>query len=320
MQEHQSEPFTREPDTLINVKIISTGSELAKVSRKLSFEDTRPVVVMTMGALHEGHCSLIRKAATIGQPVLVSIFVNPTQFAPHEDFNDYPRDLSRDCKVAEESGADLLFTPDTDEIYPEGLKNATTTAQRLKLPDVATRPGLEDAIRPNFFSGVCLVVSRLLELTKPRHCLFGEKDYQQLLVLKDMIKDRSDRFGIIEVEGAPTIRTESGLALSSRNMHLSEEQKDHALGLRRSLEAASTCATIEEAQVRMRQILVEHELDIDYAAIRDAVTLTPPTQSDRPLRALVAARLGSVRLIDNCEITLAQSPPRADEEVAPPEE
>ena len=299
------------------MKIITTGSELAKVTRKLSHEDSRPVVVMTMGALHEGHCSLIRKATTIGRPVLVSVFVNPTQFAPHEDFNDYPRDLEHDHRVAEEAGADLLFTPDADEIYPEGIKNATTAAQRLKLPDVATRPGLEDAIRPNFFSGVCLVVTRLLELTNPRHCLFGEKDYQQLLVLKDMIRERADRFGIIEVEGSPTIRAESGLALSSRNMHLSEEQKEHALGLRRSLEAASTCATIEEAQVRMRQILVEHELDIDYAAIRDAETLTPPTKSGRPLRALVAARLGSVRLIDNCEIQLAQSPPRAEGDADP---
>ena len=299
------------------MKIISTGSELTKVTRKLSSEDARPVVVMTMGALHEGHCSLIRKATTIGHPVLVSIFVNPTQFAPHEDFNDYPRDLEHDRKVAEEAGADLLFTPDANEIYPEGIKNATATAQRLKLPDVATRPGLEDAIRPNFFSGVCLVVSRLLELMNPRHCLFGEKDYQQLLVLKEMIRERSDRFGIVGVEGSPTIRAKTGLALSSRNMHLSEDQKEHALGLRRSLEAASTCSTIEEAQVRMRQILVEHELDIDYAAIRDAETLTPPTKSDRPLRALVAARLGSVRLIDNCEIQLAQSPPRMDAENDP---
>ncbi len=302
------------------MEIVSTASDLSKATRKLSCEDPRPVVVMTMGALHEGHCSLIRKATTIGHPVLVSVFVNPTQFAPHEDFNDYPRDLDRDCRVAEEAGADLLFTPDADEIYPEGLKNATTTAQRLKLPDVATRPGLEDAIRPNFFSGVCLVVSRLLELTNPRHCLFGEKDYQQLLVLKDMIREKSDRFGIIEVEGSPTIRAENGLALSSRNMHLSEEQKEHALGLRRSLEAASTCSTIEEAQVRMRQILVEHELDIDYAAIRDAKTLTPPTKADRPLRALVAARLGAVRLIDNCEIQLAQSPPRIDGENEPDKE
>ena len=296
------------------MKIITTGSELTKVTRKLPFEDSRPVVVMTMGALHEGHCSLIRRAAEIGRPVLVSVFVNPTQFAPHEDFKDYPRNLDQDCRIAEDSGADLLFAPDADEIYPEGIKNAIATAQRLKLPDVATRPGLEDAIRPNFFSGVCLVVSRLLELTKPRHCLFGEKDFQQLLVLKDLIKERADRFGIIEVEGSPTIRAESGLALSSRNIHLSEEQKEHALGLRRSLEAASSCTTIEEAQVRMRQILVEHELDIDYAAIRDSETLTPPTQSDRPLRALVAARLGAVRLIDNCEITLATASPEEEGE------
>ena len=278
-----------------------------ELQEQLNRLNTRaPILVPTMGALHPGHQALIRQAAAQEAPTVVSIFVNPTQFAAGEDFDEYPRPLDRDLEIAAAAGADIVFAPPCEEIYPEGQRAAHATAERIALPALATSPGLEDLIRPHFFAGVCLVVGRLLDMVKPGLCIFGEKDYQQLLVIRKMVQEKRSRFGELVVESSPTIRDTDGLALSSRNVHLSDSQRARALGIPRALEAAKQSLGIDEAQVTMRRVLAEHELDVDYAAIRHAELLSPPNQEDIPLRALIAARVGAIRLIDNCPISFPE--------------
>ena len=266
-----------------------------------------PNFVPTMGALHEGHLSLVQHAATLKGPCVVSIFLNPTQFAPGEDLESYPRTLESDLKDLEAAGADIVFVPTEQVVYPDGIEAARTAAQTLELPLVAVRPGLEEGHRPHFFGGVCLVVGRLLDLVRPSTCVMGEKDYQQLLVLQAMVRADRDRFGTLEVIGCPTVRDPDGLAMSSRNAYLNERTRPHALGLVRALEEAQRADSVRSAGLAMRRVLMEHELEVDYAVIRDAATLDRVSDSDnladRPLRALVAARLDGIRLIDNCSLT-----------------
>ena len=220
-------------------------------------------------------------------------------------------DLEHDRKVAEEAGADLLFTPDANEIYPEGIKNATATAQRLKLPDVATRPGLEDAIRPNFFSGVCLVVSRLLELMNPRHCLFGEKDYQQLAVVRRMVLDLSFP---VQIVGCPIVREENGLAMSSRNTYLSTEQYEAAAVLNRALRSAVDLALSgetngETVRSHITEMIATEPLVSapDYVAIVDAHSLESLDLLAGDVRIILAAHVGRPRLLDNMGLTIPTS-------------
>jgi pantoate--beta-alanine ligase len=295
------------------MEVVRIQQELQERVNTLGGQES--ILVPTMGALHEGHQALIEQAAEQSGPTIVSIFVNPTQFAEEEDFDEYPRPLDRDLEVAAASGADIVFVPPCEEIYPEGQRAAQATAERISLPALATSPGLEDLIRPHFFAGVCLVVGRLLDMVKPRSCIFGEKDYQQLLVIRKLVQEKRNRFGDILIEASPTIRDSDGLALSSRNVHLTEPQKAIALGIPRALEAAKACSDIDEAQVTMRQVLAEHELDVDYAAIRHAELLSPPNQEGIPLRALVAARVGSIRLIDNCAISFPDRTPKTRNQI-----
>jgi len=270
--------------------------------------DSHPgsVFVPTMGALHAGHIALIRSAAGMEGPCVVSIFVNETQFAPGEDFDQYPRMLDADLALAESAGADIVFVPGTKLIHPDGIDAANRSASELELPLVATRPGLEDAERPHFFPGVCLVVGRLLDLVKPRACILGEKDYQQLLVLSAFVGRDPGRFGQIEIIGAPTVRDEDGLALSSRNTYLDDGTRARALGIHAALESATGCSTPAEAEACMLDILEHHDLEVGYAVVRDAATLEPCRDPDAPvghgrsgMRCLVAARAGGIRLIDN---------------------
>ncbi|MDA0214342.1 MAG: pantoate--beta-alanine ligase, partial [Planctomycetota bacterium] len=151
-------------------------------------------LVPTMGALHEGHASLIRAGAASDRPVLVTLFVNPTQFAPNEDFAKYPRTLDADLKIAEAAGASAVFVPSIEAIYPGGLANAASLAAQFSLPPIATAPRLEDAVRPTHFGGVCLVVSRLFDLCQPSLAYFGEKDFQQLRVITQMVEENSNRW------------------------------------------------------------------------------------------------------------------------------
>tara|TARA_B100001750_G_C15400761_1_gene542519 strand:- start:3 stop:782 length:780 start_codon:yes stop_codon:yes gene_type:complete len=241
--------------------------------------------VPTMGALHAGHCSLIKKAAEYDLPVVVSVFINPEQFAPNEDFHNYPKNLAKDVELASEHGADIVFAPTNEIVYPHKLKD-------IVLPPVATMPRLEDAFRPTHFQGVCKVVSRLFDLVQPIKAIFGEKDYQQLLVIKAMA-EKTGRWKNLEIIGSPIVRSQEGLALSSRNCFLSQQQRKIA----HCLHKAIACDT-EEA---MLKLLKNQNLTIDYAVIRNANDLLQPNKHQKN-RALVAVKIGNIRLIDNGEI------------------
>ncbi|UCD73855.1 MAG: pantoate--beta-alanine ligase [Phycisphaerales bacterium] len=250
--------------------------------------------VPTMGALHEGHLSLIRQAAGLARPVVVSLFVNPTQFGPGEDFARYPRQLDADVEMAAEAGAEVVFAPSVETMYPPGEETPVPP-----LPEVATRPGLEDAHRPGHFAGVCQVVARLFDLVLPRFAVFGEKDYQQLLVIRAMTVQESDRWPGLEIITGRTIREPDGLAMSSRNAYLDAGQRKQALALSRGLQSAQSAASPGEAETIMLRALETGGLSADYAVVRDAETLLPIESFSRPARGLIAARVGNIRLIDN---------------------
>lgn len=260
--------------------------------------------VPTMGALHEGHGSLVTRAQQDGRPVVVSIFVNPTQFGPREDYARYPRTLDSDCALLEPLGAAAVFVPSVEAVYPRGLEAAREEAAAIALPEVATRPGLEDACRPTHFGGVALVVGRLFDLVKPRASYFGEKDFQQLRLVQDMVEADRARFGNLRVVPCPTIRERDGLAMSSRNRYLSADERTAAIALSRALQVAHSAQRVSTAEELMRQTLGSFGLEIEYAVVRDARTLMPVTGFERPTRALIAARLGGTRLIDNAAMTV----------------
>jgi pantoate--beta-alanine ligase len=260
--------------------------------------------VPTMGALHAGHGSLVERARADGRPVVVSIFVNPTQFGPREDYARYPRTLDADCALLEPLGAAAVFVPSVEAIYPRGLEAAREEASAITLPEVATRPGLEDACRPTHFGGLALVVGRLFDLVRPARAFFGEKDYQQLRLIEDLVAADRGRFGALEIVPCPTIREGNGLAMSSRNRYLAPEHRDAALALSRALQIAHSAQRVSTAERLMRDTLDGHGLETEYAVVRDARTLLPVTGFERPTRALIAARLGSTRLIDNAAMTI----------------
>lgn len=260
------------------------------------------ILVPTMGALHAGHGSLIRRAAVVGGPVVVTIFVNPTQFGPGEDYDRYPRTFDADVARAEASGAHAVFAPAPEEIYPRGIDAARSEAAVINLPDVARTPGLEDSCRPGHFGGVCQVVARLFELTRPRAACFGEKDFQQLRLIEELVAHPSIAAGCpsgIEIVRCTTVREHDGLAMSSRNRYLAPTQRDQALGLYRALQSCMAAQRIATAELLMRGTLEEHGLEVEYATVRRSSDLMPATDFHEPTRALIAARLGSARLIDN---------------------
>lgn len=260
--------------------------------------------VPTMGALHEGHLSLIRLARSFDRPVIVSIFVNPTQFGPGEDFDRYPRTMDADVELATEAGADVIYAPSAATVYPEGVGHVAS----VPLPPVATDPGLEDAGRPHFFTGVCEVVGRLFDQVRPSMAIFGEKDWQQLQVIRAMVAS-DPRFKDIDVRPGPIVRDPDGVAMSSRNAYIPEDARTRARGLVTALEMIRGTRDAGEAESTMRAVLESHSLDVEYAVIRDAETLRPPATPDRPCRAIITARLdfdgGTVRLLDNGPFPLA---------------
>ena len=245
-----------------------------------------------MGALHAGHRSLIEAMRRECDDVVVTVFVNPTQFNDPSDLERYPRTLEQDLEACANAGATAVFTPDRTAVYPPD-----ETVWMPPLPPVATRPGLEDACRPGHFDGVCMVVARFFDLIRPSHAIFGEKDWQQMLVLEAMAAEHADRWTGLRLLRGPTVREADGLAMSSRNALLPATKRERALGLSRALAAA------DEGEEAMRTILDEHELETEYAVIRDARTLEPlDADSHAPARALIAARLDEVRLIDNAPV------------------
>lgn len=259
--------------------------------------------VPTMGALHAGHLALIDAARHLGTPTIVSIFVNPTQFAPGEDFDRYPRPVDRDLELCRAHGADAVFLPAATAIYPPDLEVPVPP-----LPAVATAPGLEDRIRPGHFAGVCQVVARLFDLVRPCAAVLGEKDYQQLRVITAMVEAAGNRWPGLRIVGHPTVREPDGLALSSRNAYLGPDERGDAVGLFRALRKATTLPTPDIAECIMLDTLQVHGLSVEYAVVRRADSLLPAESLSVPTRALIAARLGAVRLIDNMPMPIHPSP------------
>ena len=249
-------------------------------------------LVPTMGALHEGHLSLIALAKAKADRVVVSIFVNPIQFGPREDFSIYPRDEAGDLKKLGNAGVDLVFAPETPAMYPQGFKTL------IKIGDLTE--GLCGAARPNHFDGVATVVAKLLMQCGPDIAIFGEKDYQQLLVVKQLVRDLNIP---VEIIGAPIVREADGLALSSRNVYLSPEHRKIApllhqtsSGVAADLAQGRGC---DDAVVAARFKLDAAGFRVDYVAVRDPDTLRPLSGPVKRARVLAAAYLGKTRLIDN---------------------
>jgi pantoate--beta-alanine ligase len=281
------------------MQVIHTIADL----RAVLAGSTRTALVPTMGNLHEGHLALVREAALHGFPVVATIFVNRLQFLPHEDFGQYPRTLERDCQLLEQAGCDIVFAPSEAELYPEPQVFKVT-------PPADIADLLEGEFRPGFFTGVCTVVMKLFQCVQPAVALFGQKDYQQLMVIKAMAR----QFALpTEIVGAPTIRATDGLALSSRNGYLSPDERVEATALSGALrriaaalrEGARDVAAVEREQAAA---LDARGWKTDYLTVRRRADLLPPTADDlaakAPLVALAASRLGKTRLIDNLEIDL----------------
>lgn len=259
----------------------------------------RIALVPTMGNLHAGHLSLLEVARRNADRVVATIFVNPTQFGEGEDFEAYPRTEAEDLAQLKAAGCDLAFTPAPDQVYPFGPDHAVVLKAS---PDLAGR--LEGRFRPSHFDGVVTVVARLFAMVGPQVAVFGEKDYQQLLVIRRMTKDLGFN---IEIVGAETVRAQSGLALSSRNAYLDDKERDAAQLLNRILaDAAAPAAEGDRDFSTMERAAAEAlnaaGLDVQYVAIRRAEDLAPPGNQDLNLRILAAAWCGKTRLIDNLAV------------------
>lgn len=269
--------------------------ELRGAVRRLRHGGRRIAFVPTMGNLHAGHLALVARAREVADFTVVSIFVNPFQFGEGEDFLTYPRTLGEDCAELERSGADLLFIPEAAEIYPKGPTRCT----RIEVPELGGM--LCGEFRPKFFRGVATVVAILFNAVAPDVAIFGEKDYQQLLVIRRMVRDLKMP---IEVLGAPTVREQDGLAMSSRNRYLSEAERRVAPALYLTLRevrdslrrGAADFAVIEAEGTRT---LEARGFRPDYLVVRRAADLSLPKAGDQDLRILAAAWLGRARLIDN---------------------
>ena len=274
--------------------IVRTLSPLRKAIVALRKKRDSIALIPTMGALHDGHFSLVRHAQKRAGAVVVSIFVNPTQFAPTEDFGSYPRNVERDVAALAKLGVDLVWAPTDTAMYPDGFSTAIS-------PSGPAKAGLEDAFRPHFFGGVATVVAKLFLQVTPDVAMFGQKDYQQLKVVTRMARDLDLP---VKVIGCATLRDKDGLALSSRNVYLSPAERRTAPTLYRVLKdsaarikAGDTLATVLSDG---RTAIAAAGFDVDYLEARHAETLEPVAGlTDGPIRLLVAARLGNTRLIDN---------------------
>lgn len=276
------------------MKTIETAGDMQAVAEQARLKGKKISFVPTMGYLHEGHLSLVRMARKLGDLLVVSIFVNPSQFAPHEDFETYPRNFQRDFDMVEKEGVDILFTPKADDIYPEGYQ---TYVNLEKLSN-----HLCGVSRPAFFKGVATVVTKLFNIVKPHTAVFGKKDYQQFLVIRRMVFDLNMD---IDIVGGETIRELDGLAMSSRNAYLTASQRKSGLSLNKALLAAKKA--VESGITDASQIIRETkefigshpETQIDYVTICDPETLEEIHIINRPALMALAVKVGSTRLIDN---------------------
>jgi pantoate--beta-alanine ligase len=276
-------------------RLVRTVPEMRREALMAHALSRRIAFVPTMGALHAGHVSLLEEARTLGDLLVLSIFVNPTQFGPNEDLSRYPRTLEADLEKARAAGVDLVFQPTPDEMYPDGYQTFVEVRE--------LQQGMCGASRPGHFSGVATVVLKLLHIVQPHVALFGEKDYQQLQLLKRMARDLDLPVAIV---GMPIVREPDGLALSSRNAYLSPEERSRALALSRSLAAARERFIAGERQAAALVAAARAVLDatdglrLDYLELRDAESLaTVEDALARPAVLAVAAFVGKTRLIDN---------------------
>lgn len=279
------------------MRTFTTSGELRAWADALRREGRRIGFVPTMGNLHAGHHSLLHVARTHADVVVASVFVNPTQFGPNEDFARYPRTPDADAAGLAANGCDALFLPGVEELYPYGAGRSVTVSVP-ELPAV-----LEGAIRPGHFDGVATVVAKLFNLVQPQVAVFGQKDYQQLLVIRRMVRDLGFP---VEIVAAPIVREANGLAMSSRNQYLDAGQRDRAGAIRAALQAIAAGIAQGESfasvEAQARSVLEQAGLVPDYAVVRDAGDLGEPKPGSA-LVALIAARVGATRLIDNLLLT-----------------
>lgn len=281
----------------MSLTVLRTREELAAFLRRLRSTGASLALVPTMGNLHRGHLALVERAAELAERVAVSIFVNPTQFGPEEDFDRYPRTPEQDLAALSTVPCDLVFMPPVEEMYPFGIPSAV----KVRVP------GLSEVLcgerRPGHFDGVATVVLRLLTLFDPEVAVFGEKDYQQLLLVRRLVAD----LGLpVRIEGVPTVRDGDGLALSSRNAYLDAEDRARAVLIHRVLRRMGERWLAGEERERIEREALDAlragGLKPEYAVIRRAEDLTLPHSGERPVRALAAAVVGKARLIDNWPI------------------
>lgn len=280
-----------------SIKVVDKVKDMQSLSNKIRKQGLKISFVPTMGALHEGHLSLMRSAKEKGEFLVVSIFVNPTQFSPSEDFNKYTRDLQGDLEKIKEIGVNVVFFPDINEIYPDGFE---TYVEVLEL-----QKPLCGQFRPGHFKGVATVVLKLFNIVKPDVAIFGEKDYQQLKIIQKMARDLHLE---IEVIGLPIIREDDGLALSSRNAYLSKKERGQAIALSQALGEIKKRfnkgqnginGLIHEGKEILSKSLIN---DIDYLEIRDGSTLEAKEEAKTGDIVAIAARIGQTRLIDNIKL------------------
>lgn len=279
----------------MSIVVAQTREELAAARGSLT---GRVAVVMTMGALHEGHVELMRRARGIADAVMVTIFLNPLQFGANEDLDKYPSRLEADLALCEAEGVDLVFAPTDAVVYPTGSPDVRVVAGALG-------DQLEGEHRPGHFDGVLTVVAKLLHLTAPDVALFGEKDAQQLALIRRMVRDLDFP---VETVSVPTVREQGGLALSSRNTYLDEGDLVTARSLYRALQAGVAAAdggAAETLAAASAVLAAEPQVSVDYLALVDDETWEPAAQTTPNARLLVAARIGTTRLIDNVPVTLA---------------
>ena len=277
-----------------NIKVIIRAVEMQEHSDRMRDLGKTIAFVPTMGFLHEGHLSLIRKGREFGDNLVVSIFVNPSQFSPEEDFESYPRNFDKDLKLLQKEGVDVIFSPNEDELYQDGFQ---TYVDLKNLPN-----HLCGISRPIFFRGVATVVAKLFNIVRPHIAIFGQKDYQQLVVIRRMALDMNFD---IKIVGFPTVREHDGLAMSSRNTYLTPEQRINALSLYKSLNQSKKLVEsgIKDAKriIDTADTLIKShpETVIDYIAICDPETLADMETIDRPALMALAVNVGKTRLIDN---------------------
>ncbi len=276
------------------MEIVKKPCEMQEIARKIHASGKRIAVVPTMGYLHEGHLSLVDRAKKEADCVVLTLFVNPIQFCPGEDYEIYPRDHERDTKLCEERGVDFLFMPEVADMY---AANASVLIDESSLST-----HLCGAVRPGHFRGVCTVVAKLFNATMADAAIFGQKDAQQVAIIRRMVRDLNIP---VEIVMSPIVREADGLAMSSRNTRLKGEERTQALGLSRALKAAKTAVDNgEKSAAAIKAILVgemeSHSLRVDYAAVVDYETLEEISEIKPSTLIALAAHCGSVRLIDNC--------------------